>query len=146
MGHSDNIKRFHYVKFVILPTLLIIIGLVSFCCRPTPIVKNEDVDIRVITYNPNYSASGDELQYITEFDTQKIAHLLKEYKKYPVPARAMGYNISDVQLEISFTHNSKTESLILGKDNYVSASYGALKYNIINADELRLSILDVLNL
>lgn len=119
-------------------------GLVYFAI-PVPVVRNSaEAEILFIRYNCN---GADDLVLIDEgFDQEAILAYLSTCKERRTIHTMLNYMLGDVEFDIWLSENGKSKHVMLGNLNYSYRDTGSLKHAILNAEQVKAELREILGL
>lgn len=119
-------------------------GLV-YLFRPIPVVHNaEEAMIYFIRYNCN---GEDDLVLIDEgFDQEAILAYLSTCRERRTIHTMLNYMLGDVEFDIWLSENGKSKHVMLGNLNYSYRDTGSLKHEILNAEQVKAELREILGL
>ncbi len=110
--------------------------------------KNDNVRIDRIVYNIQFGSEKNEYNRIEidNYDFDDIVDCISKYKSYIALSRSKGYQLRNSEMELFLTVNGKGKHIVLGNINYETSNYGKMRKNIVNANELKKELKQLLKL
>lgn len=136
-------------KFKILITIFLSILILFVLFAPKKICdKNDVIRIDRIVYNKQFGSGTSDYDRIEieNFNSDDVIDCISKYKSHLTLLRAIGYQLKDSEIEVFLTTNRKGIHIVLGNINYETSNYGELKRNIIDADDLKKELKQLLQL
>ena len=141
-----------YLILFIVIALILCAAIILFLPQLFPshniIEASDAASIVRITYNPYVDQGNYEAVEITEYDESEVLSCLSRYKERRTLAKAGGYRLGDVEIEIMLHTQDGLKSILLGNRNlnYSFQSSDHPKYTILDVENLRLELLKILNI
>lgn len=110
--------------------------------------KKDNVRIDRIVYNIQFESEENEYNRIEieNYDSDKIVACISKYKSHLTLSRSTGYQLKNSEMELFLTVNGKGKHIVLGNINYEISNYGRMRRNIVNANELKKKLKQLLKL
>lgn len=135
------------LRIIIFSLLLCSVAVAFYIFSPHPVlIRSEAVHIVKIQYNPMFNQEGDSLIEVLEYDEGEILDCLSQYAEQRTLSTATSYWLGDVEWEITIDTDHGLKTVVLGNDSYSYQSYGKPKFQISNANALKLELLELLQI
>lgn len=137
-------RKARIVIGVVLFAFLIIVFMLCRLLVPRPVADGSELSIIYVKYNPCFNQGDSFEQVVIEGHDEEILACLRQYQEHRTVSRAVGYSWNDVQISILLHTESGSKEILLGNVHYSYDSYGKAKYEILNADQLRSELLQII--
>lgn len=140
-----KMKKYLILAICIVILTCVITGFILF--SPRPIIEDASTSgIDIIIYNPYLNQEMDARVEITNYDENGILDCLSQYSEQRTLKSANSAHwIGDVELEVVLHTENGSKCIILGNDNYSYESYGKPKYKILDSDNLKSALLELMD-
>ncbi len=140
-------KERKFVIVVIFIMLILGIAVVLHLFSPRPIIADpSSCHIIRLQYNPAFNQDMDARIEVTDYYEKDMLDCLNRYTEHRTLEKATTADwIGDIELEITIDTEQGIKNIRLGNKNYSYQSYGKAKYQISDADMLRLELLALMN-
>lgn len=135
-----NLKKCKWI-LGILVIICICIGLILWCYRTQPLVRDVDnASVRFVQ-----ARMGGELEYLADFPEAEMLDYLQTCEMRRTGQNKDSYQQDDVTLELFITDGEECHQIILGADSFCwNDSTGHRKYAVLNASEVTAHLLGLL--
>lgn len=130
---------------IVLVAFLIIVFMLYRLFSPRPVADDSEISIIYVKYNPYFNQEDHFEQVVIDGYDEEIIACLRQYQERRTLSRALGYSWKNVELSIMLQTESGSKEILLGNLHYSCDSYGKAKYEILNADQLRSELLQIMN-